>query len=56
MRPEEAQEYGMIDDIIQRHEKIEAIQEAVDSKLERDPKIDTKTGEKAEPAKAEATT
>src|SRR4030081_3268423 len=52
MRPEEAQEYGIIDDIIQRHEKVEAIQEAVQEKLDRDPKLDHKTGEKAEPAKA----
>jgi ATP-dependent Clp protease protease subunit len=55
MRPEEAQEYGIIDDIIQRHEKAEAIQELVDGKLEKDSKVDSKTGEKAE-AKAEATT
>jgi ATP-dependent Clp protease, protease subunit len=53
MRPEEAQEYGLIDDIIQRHEKAEAIQEMVDGKLEKDSKPEK--AEKAE-AKAEATT
>src|SRR4030081_1353110 len=53
MKPEEAQEYGIIDDIIQRHEKVEEIQELVQDKLERDPKLDTKTGEKTtEAAKA----
>src|SRR3982074_1040072 len=52
MKPEEAQEYGIIDDIIQRHEKVEEIQEAVQVKLDRDPKLDPKTGETAEPAKA----
>ena len=52
MKPEEAQEYGIIDDIIQRHEKVEAIQEMVNEKLEKDPKLDTKTGEKTEAAKA----
>ncbi|HEY8755826.1 MAG TPA: ATP-dependent Clp protease proteolytic subunit, partial [Candidatus Dormibacteraeota bacterium] len=48
MRPEEAKEYGLIDDIIQRHEKAEEIHELVQTKLQRDPKLDTKTGEKAE--------
>src|SRR3982074_1691880 len=52
MRPEEAQEYGLIDDIIQRHDKVEEIQNIVQEKLEKDPKLDHKTGEKAEPAKA----
>jgi ATP-dependent Clp protease, protease subunit len=52
MKPEEAKDYGIIDDIIQRHEKAEEIVEAVDGKLETDPKLDTKTGEKAEAAKA----
>jgi ATP-dependent protease ClpP protease subunit len=56
MKPEEAQEYGIIDDIIQRHEKAEEIQGLLDGKLEKDPKLDTKTGEKssekAETAKA----
>jgi hypothetical protein len=47
MRPEEAKEYGLIDDIIQRHEKADEIHELVQTKLERDPKLDTKTGEKA---------
>jgi ATP-dependent Clp protease, protease subunit len=46
MRPEEAKEYGIIDDIIQRHEKAEEIHELVQTNLERDPKLDTKTGEK----------
>jgi acetyl-CoA carboxylase beta subunit len=47
MRPEEAKEYGLIDDIIQRHETAEEIHELVQFKLERDPKLDTKAGEKA---------
>ena len=34
MRPEEAKEYGLIDDIIQRHEKAEEIHELVQFKLE----------------------
>ena len=47
MRPEEAMEYGLIDSIIQRHEKADQIQELVVEKLESDPKVDSKTGEKA---------
>jgi len=46
MKPDEAKEYGIIDDIIQRHEKAEEIHELVQTNLERDPKLDTKTGEK----------
>jgi len=48
MKPEEAKEYGIIDDIIQRHEKADEIQTIVGEKLEKDSKLDTKTGEKAE--------
>ncbi len=47
MRPEEAKEYGLIDDIIQRHEKAEEINEFVHTELERDPKLDPTTVEKA---------
>jgi ATP-dependent Clp protease protease subunit len=47
MRPEEAKEYGLIDDIIQRHEKAEEINELVQTGLERDPKLDPTTVEKA---------
>jgi ATP-dependent Clp protease protease subunit len=47
MRPEEAMDYGIIDSIIQRHEKADQIQELVVEKLETDPRVDTKTGEKA---------
>ena len=52
MKPEDAKDYGIIDDIIQRHEKAEEIVEAVDGKLTTDPKLDAKTGEKAEAGKA----
>ena len=51
MKPEDAKDYGIIDDIIQRHEKAEEIVEAVEGKLVSDPKLDPKTGEKAEAAR-----
>jgi ATP-dependent Clp protease protease subunit len=44
MHPEDAKAYGLIDDIIQRHDKAEAIQEEVAEKLEKEDKLDTKTG------------
>jgi ATP-dependent Clp protease protease subunit len=52
MHPEEAKDYGIIDDIIQRHDKAEAIVENVAEKLEKMDELDTKTGEpNAEPSK-----
>jgi enoyl-CoA hydratase/carnithine racemase len=37
MKPEEAKEYGLIDDTIQRHETADEIHELVQTELERDP-------------------
>src|SRR5205823_7694705 len=48
MQPEEALEYGIIDGLIQDRKQADRITESVAEKLEHDPKVDSKTGEKVE--------